>query len=112
MQIEAVKLNLAADTLPDQLEILTYLAGGEVVIVAAGMQDDVIDQAKKSVVPVGLKTDGRYYWPLSLEYYMKNHWVGVTGPFLSEIRKSGYQAPKLTPERLAEIRSFLANQPE
>ena len=110
MQVVIVEVNLAADTLPDHNKILGYLSGGAILTMAAGMTDDELDPTKKFVVPIGLKTDGKYCWPIALEYYMENHWIGVTGPFLTEIRESGYLPPELTPERLLEIRALLAQQ--
>jgi hypothetical protein len=75
--------------------ILHYLQSAEAVLVTEGMMDDIIDPTSRGVVPLDLRTDGRWIWTDITTYYLQEHHLAPPEELLVHIRAADYGAPDI-----------------
>lgn len=63
---------------------VAYLDGGSVLAAARGAGVDRITQ-EGNVVPLIIKTDGQWVWPMAVSYYLTVHGVPLEDAFLAHV---------------------------
>lgn len=79
---------------------LTYLRQGKVILRAAGLSADRLDESRGKQVPIIYQTDGEWVWSGSVAYYLEEHDLPPEPAFLDYLRgrNLAYEAP--TPEQI------------
>jgi hypothetical protein len=75
--------------------LLSYLRGGEQLIVTAGRMDDVVETSRRGAVPVSWLTDGRWIWCEASIYYLERYRLAPDPLLLADVRARGYQRPQV-----------------
>lgn len=91
----------------EQRRIVGYLHGGVVLQGAAGLLDDVYDQAKPDAVPANTRTDGEWVWQDGLAYYLETYGLGPEPEFYRAIVERGYRCPEPSEAQLRLARRAL-----
>lgn len=63
--------------------ICKYLESGIEFIVSPGMAEDVIDPSKGYAGTLSTYTDGHWFWPGDLSYYVRNYRVKLPDDFIA-----------------------------
>ena len=85
---------------PDKIDnICRYLKSGIEFIVTPGTTDDIIDQKNGIAGIPSIYTDGIWFWPGDLAYYVKNYGLKLPDEFVSTMEKSGWDV-SVSPEEL------------
>ncbi|MGQ5261672.1 hypothetical protein ACTWLT_13005 [Micromonospora sp. ZYX-F-536] len=83
--------------------VVGYLNAGSTLAAAAGHTFDELDPARPEIAPLAILTDGEWFWPSDLPYYVETYRVGVPEEFLRHAEASGWRPPQLSLQRLVEI---------
>ncbi|MEN3310646.1 MAG: hypothetical protein V7603_6848 [Micromonosporaceae bacterium] len=73
--------------------LLGYLGAGTTVLKSNSYGTDGFDRERRVAVPVGYRTDGTWVWPLSVEYYLREHNVAPEPDFHRFIKDRQYRCP-------------------
>lgn len=73
--------------------IVNYLEHGVEIILCAGSVDDVLSPEKGSAGIPSVLTDGTWYWPGDLAYYVKNYKVGLSADFIKTMEQNSWINP-------------------
>lgn len=77
---------------PDRIDnICQYLESGIEFVVAPGMSEDVINPDKGISGISSIYTDGVWFWPGDLAYYVKNYRLKLPDEFISAMEKNGWK---------------------
>jgi len=80
--------------------VLQYLDGAPVVLASRTYDADVFDPDREPLVPLNFRTDGRWYWPGAVAYYLREHDVAPDPELLGHIRALRFTLPEVgEPER-------------
>ena len=74
-------------------KVVAYLLGGEPVLVADGLLDDVLDSTQVDCVPMGFRTDGIWVWNEASGYYAERHGLEPAPGLLAHLRSNDYIPP-------------------
>lgn len=74
-------------------KIVNYLENGVGIIICAGSVDDVINPEKGSAGIPSVLTDGIWFWPGDLAYYVKNYKVALADDFITTMKQNGWKNP-------------------
>lgn len=74
-------------------KIVNYLENGIEIILCAGSVDDVINPEKGSAGVPSVLTDGTWFWPGDLAYYVKYYKVGLAADFIETMEKNSWKNP-------------------
>lgn len=74
-------------------KIVNYLENGVEIIICAGSVDDVINPKKGSAGVPSVLTDGTWFWPGDLAYYVKNYKVALADNFITTMEQNGWKNP-------------------
>ena len=77
--------------------IASYLAGGRLVVRAAGRMSDPLGRGTEPVVPLSYRTDGTWVWQEALAYYVRTRGVAPELELLCHIEERGAQLPESVP---------------
>jgi hypothetical protein len=78
---------------PKKLDkICGYLKSGLEFVVTPGMVEDVIHPEKGAAGVPSIYTDGEWFWPGDLAYYVKNYRLKLPDEFVSMMEKKGWRA--------------------
>jgi hypothetical protein len=88
--------------------VADYLDAGQPLLTTTGAMDDVVDPARRNVVPMGFRTDGTWIWTDSTTYYLRQHDLAPDAELLGHIRAAGYRMPMV--DRVAIHRAIAALQ--
>lgn len=105
--MKMIPIDTTAEKIDDAQQVSQYLKAGTVLMVAAGMEVDVVDPTKGTVATIGTATDGVNVWPLSLAYYVENYQIGLDEEFLAEIRQKNYTCSPVSDAQLDIVRDEL-----
>ncbi|KFZ79698.1 hypothetical protein ED92_20170 [Amycolatopsis sp. MJM2582] len=80
--------------------VLRYLDGAPVVLASRTYDADAFDPDREPLVPLNFRTDGRWYWPGAVAYYLREHDVAPDPELLGHIRALRFTLPEVgEPER-------------
>ncbi|KUL26276.1 hypothetical protein [Actinoplanes awajinensis] len=71
---------------PGRDHVLAYLTAGAAVLGTTDRGTDVVDPERGAVVPLDLRTDGRWIWPDMVTYYLREHGLAPEPDLLADIR--------------------------
>jgi len=74
-------------------KIVNYLGNGVRIIICAGTVEDVMNPEKGSAGVPSVLTDGTWYWPGDLAYYVKNYRVGLNEAFIATMEQNDWKVP-------------------
>lgn len=77
-------------------QVLAYLRAGNMLIFSPGVDDDVLDPARRSDSP-SIRMDGTYCWPQTLAYYVDRYDVELPAEFIAHARANDWQVPVVDP---------------
>jgi hypothetical protein len=80
-----------ADT--EREAVVSYLSGGESLIVTDYLADDAFDESRPAVVPTDLRTDGHWIWSDASAYYADTYGIAPHEELLAHIRDRDYRSP-------------------
>ena len=86
-------LNERVDDAEEVRLVAEYLDAGQPLLTTIGVTDDVIDPARRNVVPMNLRTDGTWIWADSTTYYLRQHSLAPDPELLDHIRAADYRMP-------------------
>ncbi len=80
--------------------VLAYLDGAPVVLASRTYDADAFAPDREPLVPLNFRTDGRWYWPGAVAYYLREHDVAPDPDLLTHIRALAFTLPEVgEPER-------------
>lgn len=80
--------------------VLEYLDGAPVVLASRTYDADAFEPDREPLVPLNFRTDGRWYWPGAVAYYLREHDVAPDPDLLTHIRALRFTLPEVgEPER-------------
>jgi len=71
--------------------ICDYLNSGETFIVSPGVVEDVINPDKGTAGDTSTYTDGEWFWPGDLSYYVRNYRLRLPDEFISSMEKNKWK---------------------
>jgi hypothetical protein len=87
----------AADrpTLDDQerADVLAYLEAASAVLTTTALMDDVVNERRRGVVPMSIRTDGEWIWTDAVSYYLRYYGLAPDPELLRHIRTRRYNVP-------------------
>lgn len=72
-------------------KVCKYLENGIKVISCAGTVDDIIKPERGTAGIPSILTDGIWYWPGDLAYYVKNYNVSLSSEFIETMQKNDWK---------------------
>ena len=78
--------------------LATYLRSGRLVLSTTGLDQDRMDHARGSVVPMSFRTDGEWVWSEALAYYVAEYGIAPEGEFRDHAADLEYQLPEVSDE--------------
>lgn len=91
----------------DRQRVGGYLAAAQVLLLAAGSEDDELDPERRNIAAIGLATDGVFVWPLSLAYYVEEYGVGVAAELMAHMRQREFVPTEVSSSELVRLREEL-----
>lgn len=73
----------------EQATILEYLNVGHPVLATGVRLSDLVDPSRGEVVPIDLRTDGRWIWADTTTYYLERHGLAPDPDLLGYLRERG-----------------------
>jgi len=80
-------------TAAERQRVLEYLDNAPVVLAARSFSDDAFDPSREPSVPMNFRTDGSWFWPGAVSYYLREHEVPPDPEFLAHIRARQFTLP-------------------
>ncbi|GAB2834291.1 SseB family protein [Lentzea nigeriaca] len=77
----------------EQVLLLRYLESAPVVLSSRGSAKDLFTGGEEEVVPLAFQTDGRWVWPASVAYYLREHQIPPSMALVDHIRQQRYELP-------------------
>ncbi|MDX3071558.1 hypothetical protein PV364_04060 [Streptomyces sp. MI02-7b] len=92
---DAPEVELVPGSLAEELRapLAVHLAGGSVVVIAAGVAPDPLAQDPYDHVPVDLATDGTWTWDLAWRHWVHEHGCAPPAEFVAHARARGFAPP-------------------
>ncbi|MFI5558359.1 ferredoxin [Amycolatopsis japonica] len=91
--------------------VLHYLDGAPVVLASRTYDADAFAPEREPLVPLNFRTDGRWYWPGAVAYYLREHDVAPDPELLGHIRALRFTLPEVgEPERKLAV-AAITGQP-
>lgn len=87
--------------------IAGYLRAGAIVLRTTGLDRDVVDPSRGSVVPASFRTDGRWVWSEAIEYYLTEYGLAPDEAICEHIVACDYRCPATDAESLRQAASLL-----
>lgn len=81
---------------PERSAILEYLAAGVPLILTAERGADLVSPARGRVVPLSLRTDGRWVWSDAIAYYLDEYGLAPDGGLSAAIRAGDHRMPEVS----------------
>jgi hypothetical protein len=91
---------VSENSLPDTSKILTFLSNAPLVSVFGTRHKCLRCGAS---LPVGMRSDGVFAWPLDLPHYVEQHGVVLPNRFADHIRNLNYTPPESCDKRREEL---------
>ena len=93
---------------PNEDKIVEYLTNGILLLATPGIVEDYFDDSE-IIGPPHILTDGKYAWPETLVYYVKNYHVKLPDNFIMHMEKNNWQTPKENEIDLNQLKFWLYN---
>lgn len=77
----------------EQTTMVRYLEAGEPVLTTGIRLPDLVDPTRGEVVPINLRTDGRWIWAEATTYYLKQYGIAPDLDLLAYLRAHGSKPP-------------------
>ncbi|MBB5852817.1 ferredoxin [Amycolatopsis umgeniensis] len=91
--------------------VLEYLDGAPVVLASRTYDADAFEPDREPLVPLNFRTDGRWYWPGAVAYYLREHDVAPDPELLTHIRALRFTLPEVgEPERELAVAAITGQQ--
>ena len=74
-------------------DVVRYLDGGGVLLAYFNLSEDVLDEGRRTIGPLEIRTDGEWVWPSDLAYYVDRYDVALPADFLDHAAASQWNAP-------------------
>ena len=74
-----------------QSKVVSYLEHGIEIISCAGMAEDIINPERGCSGSPGVLTDGRWFWPGDLAYYVRNYKVKLPEEFIKTMEENSWE---------------------
>ncbi|SDT56503.1 hypothetical protein [Actinoplanes derwentensis] len=81
----------------DLAQVAAYLDAGSPVLATTSRMTDVVEPGRGQVVPATYRTDGRWLWPESVAYYLREYGLAPQPEFTGHIRSCGRLLPVTDP---------------
>ncbi|WP_328953429.1 hypothetical protein [Kitasatospora purpeofusca] len=95
---------------PDEETVVAYLEAAGVALATPSRPDDLLDPTALRVCQGALFTDGEWFWPAVLAYYVRRYHVRLPDELLARIRSFGGRPPELDEaELMAATERFVAD---
>jgi hypothetical protein len=79
----------------DQGAVTEYLNAGTPLLSTTVCLPDLVDPSRGEVVPVNLRTDGRWVWADTTTYYLEHHGLAPDPDLLNHVLEVGSQPPEV-----------------
>ncbi|MFD4909911.1 hypothetical protein [Kitasatospora purpeofusca] len=104
-----LRSDVRAGAEPDEETLVAYLEAAEDVLASPSWAADLLDPELPRVCENAVLTDGEWFWPAILPYYVRRYHVRLPDELLARIRGFGGQLPELgEAELMAATRRFVA----
>ncbi|WP_410660877.1 ferredoxin [Amycolatopsis sp. lyj-112] len=91
--------------------VLEYLDAAPVVLASRTYDADAFAPSREPLVPLNFRTDGRWYWPGAVAYYLREHDVAPDPDLLTHIRALRFTLPEVgEPERELAVAAITDQQ--
>ncbi len=91
--------------------VLEYLDNAPVVLASRTYDADAFAPDREPLVPLNFRTDGRWYWPGAVAYYLREHDVAPDPELLTHIRALRFSLPDVgEPERELAVAAITGQQ--
>ncbi|MDI2129045.1 hypothetical protein [Yinghuangia seranimata] len=87
-------------------ELAAYLDGGVWLAISTSSAPDVLSGNDRVAGRRGIRTDGTWWWPGELGYYVRTYRVALPAEFAAHARSRGWHAPEVSHERLFELEQW------
>ena len=74
-------------------KIVNYLENGVEIIACCGVVKDVINPGNGSAGVPSVFTDGTWFWPGDLAYYVKTYKVALADDFIATMKQNAWRNP-------------------
>ncbi|ETA03049.1 hypothetical protein CcI156_02950 [Frankia sp. CcI156] len=91
----------------ERSDFLAYLRQGAVIMRAAGLDVDQLDESREKRVPIALLTDGEWVWDASIAYYLEEHDLPPEPAFLDYLRGRDFTYVAPTEEQVSAAAAAL-----
>ncbi|MEV7354050.1 hypothetical protein [Kitasatospora sp. NPDC091276] len=93
--------------------LVGYLRAGAPVLLTPMLMDDVVDRQRRSIVPMGFRTDGSWIWTDTVTYYLEEYGLAPDPELLAHVRAQG-EGPWAAPDAavLERAVSFVLTPPD
>ncbi|MGH3663998.1 MAG: hypothetical protein ACRDTU_15905 [Micromonosporaceae bacterium] len=71
--------------------VLCYFDAGTALLPTTALMVDVLDDARRPVVPMGFRTDGQWVWSDATAYFLRRHGIAPDTELLDHVRDRRYQ---------------------
>ncbi|CAN3984702.1 hypothetical protein [Kitasatospora purpeofusca] len=93
----------------DEVTVLEYLEAAGAVLAVPSRADDLLDPTARGVCEQAVLTDGEWFWPTTLPYYVRRYHVRLPDELLARIRALGGRPSELDDrELMAAAERFVA----
>jgi hypothetical protein len=75
---------------PESGDVLAYLEAARAVLTTTALMDDVVDDRRRGVVPMTVRTDGEWIWTDAVPYYLRHYGLAPDRQLLKHIRTRRY----------------------
>lgn len=87
--------------LPDESDIVEYLARGHELFSVMGAEEDVLGSDYRILGGHSVMSDGEWIWRKSLWFYLNRHHIDLPEEFINKVRAYNYEVP-FVPESLLD----------
>ncbi|MGA8117517.1 MAG: hypothetical protein WCA46_28090, partial [Actinocatenispora sp.] len=94
----------------ERQRVVDYLGTAPVVASAWGYDTDPFDPSGDGLVPLNVRTDGRWAWSESWAYFTHRYGYAPETALLEHIRRAAYRPPRLDEDTLDEISQALRDR--
>ena len=84
--------------------VVHYLTSAAPLAVSQGTTD-VLNPDSDEVLPLALRTDGRFVWPSDLAHYVDRYHAALPADLVDQVLERGGEPPELTPDELGRIQA-------
>jgi hypothetical protein len=77
----------------ERRDVLAYLDAASPVLTTTALMDDVVNERRRGVVPMNVRTDGHWVWTDAVSYYLRHYGLAPDPELLRHIRTRRYEAP-------------------